>query len=206
MKVDQETQKGFIDALASKEPTPGGGAAAAIALGQSAALATMVANLTIGREKWAAGWAAAGQAKAVAEPILERSLELATDDIAAFDEVMAAWRSPKEELGRSDRIKAATLRAAEVPLETAEMALQILEILPPLADSGNANAVTDAGTAALLAHASAFSACLNVRVNAADLDEEKGAAMTARTEEIETTAGTLTETTLGIVHGRLRMP
>ncbi|MBG17229.1 MAG: hypothetical protein CMB77_02600, partial [Euryarchaeota archaeon] len=73
-------------------------------------------------------------------------------------------------------------------------------------DSGNANAVTDAGTAALLAHASALSACLNVRVNAADLDEEKGAAMTARTEEIEETAGTLTETTLGIVHGRLRMP
>ena len=204
MKVGEETQKGFLDALASKEPTPGGGAAAAIALGQSAALVTMVANLTLGREKWSDGWAPAGQAKAVAEPILERSLELAADDIDAFDEVMAAWRLPKEEEGRSNRIQAATVRAAEVPLETAELALLLLEILPPLADSGNANTVTDAGTAALLAHASALSACLNVRVNAADLNEE-GVVMTTRTEAIETAAGTLTETTIGIVHGRLRM-
>ncbi len=204
MKFEEESQKGFLDALASKEPTPGGGAAAAVALGQSAALVTMVANLTLGREKWSDGWATAGLAKAVAEPILERCLELAADDIAAFDEVMAAWRSPKEEQGRRGRIQAATLRAAEVPLETAELALQLLEIIPPLADSGNANAVTDAGTAALLAHASALSACLNVRVNAADLNEE-GEIMTERTDAIGASASTLTEITIGIVHGRLRM-
>ena len=204
MRVAEESQEAFLEALASKEPTPGGGAAAAIALGQAAALVTMVANLTIGREKWADGWAAAGQAKAVAEPILERSLELAEDDIVAFNEVMAAWRSPKEDQGRDSRIKDATKGAAEVPLETAELALQILETIPPLADSGNANAITDAGTAALLAHASALSACLNVRINASDLGVE-GEDMTIRTDAIEESVGSLTETIIGIVHGRLRM-
>ena len=82
----------YRDALASDSPTPGGGTAAAVALSQGAALAIMVCNLTIGKERWEIGWEAAETCKQIAEPLLDRGYELAGEDAEAFDRVMAAFK------------------------------------------------------------------------------------------------------------------
>ena len=94
---DDMTLREFQAALASSSPTPGGGTAAAIALGQSAALSCMVCDLTIGKEKWQSGWSISEQVSDIAIPLFTRSLELASEDSAAFDEVMAAFRMPKDD-------------------------------------------------------------------------------------------------------------
>ena len=78
----------FQDALASSAPTPGGGSAAGVALGQAAALAVMVSDLTLGNETLREGWSISEQVKTIAIPMLEEGLNLATEDSEAFDKVV----------------------------------------------------------------------------------------------------------------------
>ena len=85
----------FQAALASSSPTPGGGTASAVALGQAAALSIMVCDLTLGKEKWAEGWGIAEEIQSLAIPLMERANELATEDSDAFDGVMAGFALPK---------------------------------------------------------------------------------------------------------------
>ena len=133
----------YRDALASNAPTPGGGTAAAVALSQGAALAVMVCNLTESNEKWKEGWGAAEACRIVATPLLERGHRLASDDAKAFDDVMLAFKMPRntddEVAARRSAIQNSTLNAALVPMDTAKSAYQLLELLPALAISGNAN-------------------------------------------------------------------
>ncbi len=175
---DDMTLREFQAALASSSPTPGGGTAAAIALGQSAALACMVCDLTIGKDKWKSGWAIAGKVSDIAIPLFTRSLELASEDSAAFDQVMAAFKMPKDddeqiEMRRTE-IRRATLEAARTPLETARLAFELLSALPELATLGNANAVSDVGVAALLASTACKGALMNVEINLSSLPEDMG--------------------------------
>ena len=158
MNWSKMTLNEFQAALASSAPTPGGGTAAAVALGQAAALASMVCDLTLGKEKWEAGWAIAQDVHDMAAPMMNRAMELAAEDSDAFDRVMEGYAMPKisdEEKDVREAIRSATLTAAEVPFETARLALGLLEALPQLARDGNANAVTDVGVAGLLASAAA---------------------------------------------------
>ncbi|MDG1524635.1 MAG: cyclodeaminase/cyclohydrolase family protein, partial [Candidatus Thalassarchaeaceae archaeon] len=148
---------------------PGGGTAAAVALSQGAALSIMVCNLTLGKERWQDGWNIAESCIGVAEPLLERGHQLASEDAEAFDQVMTAFRLPKsndDEISlRKSAIQDGTLNAAMVPLETARMAYELLHILPDLASYGNANAVTDVGVAGLLVSAACKGALFNVEIN-----------------------------------------
>jgi formiminotetrahydrofolate cyclodeaminase len=166
----------FQSALASSSPTPGGGTASAIALGQAAALTCMVADLTIGKDKWKAGWQCAEKAQLVAIGIFTKSGQLAKDDSDSFERVMACFKMPKtdeqEKELRRHAIQNATLYAAEVPYETAKLAFQLLEVLPELAEKGNGNAVSDVGVASLLASAAVKGALFNVDINIGTLPEE----------------------------------
>jgi len=175
------SQREFQAALASSSPTPGGGTASAIALGQAASLACMVADLTLGSEKWSAGWPAAEHVQEIAIPMMTRSGILAEEDSDAFDEVMAAFKMPKssdsEKTHRSTAIRSGTLQAAKVPFETAEVALALLKALTELAVHGNANAVTDVGVAGLLASAAAKGALFNVEINLQSLPDDMGVAL-----------------------------
>lgn len=172
------TLREYQAALASSSPTPGGGTAAAIALGQASALSIMVCDLTLGREKWKEGWSHAESTQLLAIPMLNRSGELAQADSDAFDDVMASFRLPKEsddeKNARKNAIRDTTLRAAEVPFETAQHAMNLLVKLPSLAKYGNANAVTDVGVASLLASAAAKGALFNVEINLQSLPENMG--------------------------------
>ena len=165
-------------ALSSSSPTPGGGTAAAVALGQAASLAVMVCDLTLNSEKWQDGWGASEEIQAVAIPLMRQSGDLAEKDSQAFDQVMEAFRLPKSSDSEIDvrrqAIREATLLAAEIPNQTAVAALKLLQLLPRLAASGNSNAVSDVGVAGLLASAAAKGAIFNVEINLASLHETMG--------------------------------
>jgi len=172
------TLRDFQSALASSSPTPGGGTAAAVALGQAASLTVMVCDLTLGNEKWSDGWTVAEAAQTVAIPLLNKAGELAQADSDAFDGVMDSFKLPKstdaEKTERRDAIRKATLVAAEIPYETARSALALMKHLPELAKRGNGNAVSDVGVAGLLASAAAKGAVFNVEINLGSLPKELG--------------------------------
>ena len=180
MKMDwtNMTIKEFQDALSSKNPTPGGGTASAIALGQSASLVAMVANLTIGNQKWSDGWEISDSALVLANKIIEDSGRLAEEDSDSFDDVMSAFKLPKEtedqKIIRRRKIRESTLKAAEIPYNTALLALDLLKIMVPLSLHGNANAISDIGVAALLATAACKGALFNVEINLNSLPEDYG--------------------------------
>ncbi len=169
------TVKEFQTALSSSSPTPGGGSAAAITLGNAAALTCMVCDLTISKEKWKEGWEDAEKIQLLAIPLFHDSLELANKDAESFEDVMKSWKLPKDsdenKKIRANEIENATINAALIPLETAKKASKLLEVLPILAEKGNSNAITDVAVAALLAHAASKGALLNVRINLLGLDK-----------------------------------
>ncbi len=171
----------FQQALSSKNPTPGGGTASALALGQSASLVAMVANLTIGNEKWSEGWKISHDALNLANTVMKESARLAKEDSDSFDKVMAAFRLPKntedEKTLRRETIRNCTLIAAKIPYETAVLGLDLLKIMVPLSVQGNANAISDVGVAALLASAGCKGALFNVEINLNSLPEDYGIEM-----------------------------
>lgn len=171
----QRTLSQFLDALASDAPTPGGGTAAAIAGAMGASLAEMVAALTLSKEKYAASHAAVRPIAEAAQLARAEFVRLASEDSDAYDAVVAARRLPKEteeqKTQRAHRIAIANKHAAEVPMRTADAAVQLLAALPELAQSGNPNAVSDAGAAALLLDACVEAALLNVGINLSGIDD-----------------------------------
>ena len=176
-----KTLNEFQRELASSAPTPGGGTACAVALGQAAALTKMVIELTLGKEKWQSGWLHAEAANDKTEEILILAGELAVQDSDAFDLVMASFRMPKssddEKALRREKIRQATLHAAEIPYNTACLSLDLLKLLDDLANYGNANAVSDVGVAGLLASAACKGALFNVDINLNSLPNEYGQTM-----------------------------
>nr|AIF08350.1 glutamate formiminotransferase (FTCD) [uncultured marine group II/III euryarchaeote KM3_28_D12] len=201
------TLEQYRDALASSDPTPGGGTAAAVALAQGAALACMVCDLTTGKEKWQAGWQAADVVREVASPLLIRGHELASEDAAAFDAVMTAFRMPREsddeKSSRITAIEVATLGAAEVPLETAICSLDLLETLPPLAEYGNGNAVSDVGVSALLLSAACRGALFNVQINASSLPAAQSKELLAKVDSMRGRIRTVSKLVMNVVDSRL---
>lgn len=169
----------FLDELAAGTATPGGGAAAAHAGAMGAALVAMVARLTIGKKKYAEVEARMQEIVAEAEALRAALAQGAAQDSAAFDEVMAAFRLPKEtdadKSARAAAIEKATQHAAEVPLEAARLAARIIELAAELAETANSNAVSDAGSAGAMAGAALHAAALNVKINATSVQDQAAA-------------------------------
>jgi glutamate formiminotransferase/formiminotetrahydrofolate cyclodeaminase len=171
VKLLQLSAEKFLDRVAGPEPTPGGGSAAALAGSLAAALVAMVCGMpktkgALARER---DWLdAAGR---TAQEAGARLRSLVDEDAAAYDAVVAAFRLPKasedEKARRGDAVTAAMRRATEVPLQTAESCLQVLQAAREAADHGNPNARSDAKTGAALAWAGLLGALENVRINAA---------------------------------------
>ncbi|MBT3421006.1 MAG: cyclodeaminase/cyclohydrolase family protein [Euryarchaeota archaeon] len=197
----------FQSALASSSPTPGGGTASAIALGQAAALTCMVADLTIGKEKWKDGWGCAEKAQSVAISIFTKSGSLAKEDSDSFELVMDCFKMPKsndeEKQQRRDAIRSATLHAAEVPYETAKLAFELLEVLPELAKKGNGNAVSDVGVASLLASAAVKGALFNVDINLGSLPEDMVGELSENSKQLLEKSRLLSKESIQIVRERL---
>lgn len=175
----------FIERLASGEPTPGGGSAAALAGALGAALVVMVGRLTTGRKRFVAVEDEMQRITSAADHLLGQLANLTERDAAAYELVRSAYRLPKEtEEERSLRHTAIQdgLRAASgTPLETIEACLQVMKLAVRVAQAGNPAAATDACVGALLAHGGLQGAVLNVRVNLKDIED---VAFTARSEAL----------------------
>jgi glutamate formiminotransferase/formiminotetrahydrofolate cyclodeaminase len=190
-----ESVSGFLASVASSNPVPGGGSVAAHAGALAAALAQMVAGLTIGKKKYAAVEAEMKEAALKAVSLGNTLVSLVKRDAEAYSLVSEAYKLPKEPADaaarRSEAVTSALLKAAEVPLETARAAVEVAQIAVLVAEKGNTNAVTDAGVAALLAEAACKGADYNVRVNISALeDRSKGASLAAESRKlVEKVAG-----------------
>lgn len=188
MSFADQTVNEFIENVASGAATPGGGSVAAVAGAAGAALGEMVCNNTVTKDEYAD---VADDLEAIGSELTThrtRLLELADEDSAAFDEVMAAFKTPEDE-GRDEAIEDASKLATEVPLETAEECLAVVEHAVEVTEKGNVNSVTDGGVGGLLAHAALQSALYNVEINLSSIDDEEFVQATmSRAEEIATAA------------------
>ena len=165
----------YTTKLAGGDPTPGGGSAAALSGALAAALCAMTARLTVGREKYRPSWPDMERVECEADQLAARLLELADEDSAAYEKVMAAYALPKnteeEKAARRAAAEEAIKGAALVPLETLKAAVVIAGLAREAAARGNPNCLSDAGVAALLARAAATGAAYNVRINLGGLSD-----------------------------------
>jgi len=175
-----QSVSGFVASVASSDPVPGGGSVAAHAGALAAALAQMVAGLTVGKKKYASVDAEMKNAALAAVSLGNRLAALVKQDADAYAKVSSAYKLPREPADaaarRAETVTAALIEAAAVPLETARCCVEVARLAATVAEKGNTNAITDAGVAALLAEAGCRGAAYNVRVNVQALnDKAKGA-------------------------------
>ena len=174
--IKDKTIRVFLDDLASKASTPGGGSAAAIIGAMGAALVSMVANFTVGKKNYEA-------VESEIKTLLARSEELRTQltgmvkaDVDVFNKVMGAYGLPKDtdeqKARRTEAIQAALKEAADVPLACAKLCADVIKLCLPVAEKGNKGVISDAGVAVLAGYAALRSAALNVYINIGGIKDE----------------------------------
>jgi formiminotetrahydrofolate cyclodeaminase len=172
LSLDQFTRR-----VASGDPTPGGGSAAALTAALSAALCAMVARLTVGKDKYRDSWKSMEGLRDTADDLAGAFLELVTRDTEAYNEVLAAFRLPKEteaqRSSRSQAIEGAMRQAGVVPLATLENLRRVADLTREALQHGNPNCLTDAGVAVHLMRAAAAGAAYNVRINLPGINDPK---------------------------------
>jgi methenyltetrahydrofolate cyclohydrolase len=185
--ITQRSVAAFLDNLASAAPTPGGGSAAAVVGAMSAALVSMVCNVTLGKKGQEPVENEMTAVRDLSEGLRARLTAMVAADIAAFDGLMAAYRLPKASEAEKESRGAAiqnNLRAAtETPLECARACAEVIALSRRAGQSGYSGVVSDAGVAALSANAALRSAALNVFINVPTLKDRDFAARA--TSEIE---------------------
>jgi glutamate formiminotransferase/formiminotetrahydrofolate cyclodeaminase len=168
-----ESLSGFVASIAAPTPVPGGGSVAAHAGAVGAALAQMVAGLTIGKKKYAAVDGEMRELAVRAAALGNTLAALVARDADAYAAVAAAYKlpgdTPELESAKTRTVDEALLAAAAVPLETAAACADVAELALAVAERGNTNAASDAGIAALLAEAGCVGASYNVRINVSAL-------------------------------------
>jgi len=184
-----ESVSGFIGAVASSAPTPGGGSVVAHVGALGAALAQMVAGLTAGRKKYVAVDAEMRELGLRAAGLVNTLSALVQKDADSYSAVSSAYKMPSEPEEAANARKAAIndalIGAAAVPLETARACAEVAELAATCANKGNTNAVSDAGVAALLADAACRGAVYNVRINIASLDDKsRGAGLVEEANQL----------------------
>jgi glutamate formiminotransferase/formiminotetrahydrofolate cyclodeaminase len=175
-RLVDRTVEAFTEATSSEAPAPGGGSVAALLGSLAASLGVMVANLSSHKQGWDerweefSDWAEQGKARQV------RLLALVDEDTEAFNQVLAAWRLPAgtkhEKTERHLAVQAATRLAMEVPFQVIQEALASMDVLAAMAADGLPSSTSDAGVGALCARAAVRGAFLNVRINAAGMEDK----------------------------------
>jgi len=202
------TVESYLNKLAGADPEPGGGSAAALVGALGAALVSMVTNLTLDKEKFAAVQDDVAELKKKSETLRAELEELVTLDALAYREVAAAMKMPKDTDERKEQrrqvMQVALKGAAEVPLKVAEAAVEVARLSLPAAEKGNPNAVSDAGVAVLLADAAAHSAALNARINLVWIEDEDVKRGTwARIEAILSETGRMRDIVLAVTYSKI---
>ncbi|MBR1573532.1 MAG: glutamate formimidoyltransferase [Bacteroidales bacterium] len=204
------TVKGFAQETASESAAPGGGSISAYMGALGAALATMVANLSAHKRGWDDRWQEFSDVADAGQDVMAQLLALVDEDTAAFNRIMDVFAmpngTPEEKAARAEALEAATLYAAQVPLRTMEAALRALPLAKQMAEKGNPASASDAGVAALAAVAAIRGAELNVRINAAGLQDKSVAQpLLDRAQEIVAQALALQEDILLTVNRNIAL-
>lgn len=190
MMLKDHTLVQFSDVTAGSDPVPGGGSVSALAGAISASLAKMVANLTIGRKKYAEVESEMMEVTTKAEQIRQSLLNAIDRDSDAYNLVAEAFKMPKEtdeeKAARSAKIQEATKVAALVPMEVAKMTYDLIPLIEAVVMKGNQNAITDGCIAMMNCRLGVLGALLNVRINLGGLkDEAFVKELTADCEQLE---------------------
>lgn len=168
-KLLDTTCEKFLEELASKQPTPGGGAASALCGATAAALTAMLGNLTAGKAGSEANDKMALEIIIAADKLRLELAQLADDDAAVFNKFMEAYKMPKatdtEKAMRTAAIGQAAIAAAEVPMQIANKSLEVLKLARKLIVFANPNAISDGTVSAIVARAALRSALYNVKIN-----------------------------------------
>ncbi|HTS45051.1 MAG TPA: glutamate formimidoyltransferase [Puia sp.] len=167
----------FADETGSESPAPGGGSISAYIGALGAALAAMVANLSSHKKGWDDRWEEFSSWAEKAEKYKTELIHLVDADTRAFNKIMSAFSLPKasdkEKTERAKAIQEATKLAIEIPFNVMKTASASMDVIRAMAETGNPNSVSDAGVAALCARSAVMGAFLNVRINAASLEDKK---------------------------------
>jgi glutamate formiminotransferase/formiminotetrahydrofolate cyclodeaminase len=201
--------RSFANETAADSPAPGGGSISAYVGALGASLGTMVANLSAGKRGWDdrleefSAWAEKGQ------QLKDALLRLVDEDTRAFNQIMAAFRlpkeSPEEKVARKKAVQDAIRYAIETPLRTMELALASFNLCEVMVKTGNPNSVTDAGVGALCARAAVLGAWMNVKINTQSLDDKNLAAeFLQKAESIAKEADKLEKKIVKLVEERMR--
>ena len=167
----------FLEKLASKAPTPGGGGAAALAGAVGISLGNMTGSLTVGKKKYASVEEEMIELNKKAEGLREQLYELIEKDAEVFMPVSKAYGIPKDDPDRVEVMEEALKGAVTVPYEIVENCCEALEIIKEYADKGSVIAISDAGCAASMCKAAMESAALNVYVNTKPMKDREYAEM-----------------------------
>jgi glutamate formiminotransferase/formiminotetrahydrofolate cyclodeaminase len=184
-----ETATGFLESLASREPTPGGGSASAYAGALGAALCAMVGRLN---DKKSGEHGPLHDTIEKAEGLMARMSALVREDAESFNAVVASWKLPEGDPNKESIKQAAQIRATMVPLETMERALEVMKLAVVGLEKSKKGCLSDAGVAACMAHACVDGARLNVLINLPEIKDTK------RREEIRAKAEALRAEAIGI--------
>lgn len=179
----------FVREVASSSPAPGGGSVAALAGAQGAGLLSMYCNLSQNREKLGDIVDQLQEKGEEARFLKTKLIEAIDEDTLAFNQVMEAYRLPKESgeerAAREKAIQKVAVNAAEIPMHTARGSLRILSLVDEVAAKGNPAAITDLGVANLQAFSGVAGACYNVKINLGMIkDGKKVADFEAETKSI----------------------
>ncbi|WP_445368298.1 methenyltetrahydrofolate cyclohydrolase [Methylomonas sp. BW4-1] len=174
-EIKDKSVETFLDELAGKQATPGGGSAAAVMGAQAAALTSMVCNLTIGKPKYAAVEEQMQALLIESEALRQTLIGMIKADVDVFDKLMACYGLPKstddEKAVRTEQIQTVLREATLVPLECAKACAKAIELSRVAAEHGNLGVISDAGVAVMAGYAGLNSAALNVQINAAGLKD-----------------------------------
>ena len=168
MYLEQPLQV-YLDDLASAKPAPGGGSAAALSGAMAAALASMVARLTLGKTEYAGVEQEIESLIQQTEALRERFQQLVQEDIDAYGRLSASFKMPRdsgaERATRTTAIQARLVEAALVPLEIVERSAELLPLCQRIAEIGNVNVLSDVGIGAMFASSAGAGAGQLVRIN-----------------------------------------
>ncbi len=174
-EIKEKSIEVFLDELASKQATPGGGSAAAVMGAQSAALTSMVCNLTIGKPKYAEVEEDMQSLLKQSETLRKQLTDMIKADVDVFDRLMACYGLPKETDGekvkRSAQIQSVLKQATLVPLECAKACAEAIKLSRIAAEKGNLGVISDAGVAAMAGYSALKSAALNVYINTSSIKD-----------------------------------
>ena len=172
----RESLQKYLDDLASNKPAPGGGSAAALAAATGVALLSMVANFTVGKEKYKTVENEIKDVLSEAESLREKLMGLVDQDVAAYKKISSAFKLPKDSAEdkktRTQAIQQGLKEALSPPLEVCKCCQRASELCPVLAAKGNLNLISDVGVAVSLLDSAFQSALLNVEINLKGIKDE----------------------------------